>query len=546
MRGWFSAVIERRTLKAWAPIAILLGAVLAVATALAVSAGTAAGNTATCNNTAATLAGSGFEIDVDANQVVNTAGCIDWLDTSTAAGLQPFNAVKVDDPSGSGDGSFGNGTKEDTAQPSVVDGGIPPNKSDLKAFGLFTEKSQSSTDGSVDLFWSRVQDPSGTTNMDFELNQNFCDLSATPTNCADNGITPLRTVDDKLITYDLSRGGTRATISIRNWGGSSWGPATVLTDQNPVQALGTINTSAITAANSLTQVGALSPRTFGEASVSFDALFGDDLCGQFGSAYLKSRSSDSFTAALKDFVPPQKVEISNCPTGLTTNSTPTATVGEKISDTATLSGANDPNGTVDFTLYGPFTGNDPTQDECIVDNAVFTSNDRPLTGPNAQGDYTASSAEYTTTEAGRYQWVASYSGDTNGNQDSTTACNDPNEQSVVSKVDSSISTVQTLIPNDTATIPDGATGTVTFKLFGPDNATCSSTGAAPVINQTKTIAAPTPEPNSVSTNNSTIITTAGTYNWLVTYSGDNTYNPDESACGDEHVTIQNDLPSSSS
>ena len=27
-------------------------------------------------------------------------------------------------------------------------------------------------------------------------------------------------------------------------------------------------------------------------------------CLTFGSAYLKSRSSDSFTAALKDFVPP--------------------------------------------------------------------------------------------------------------------------------------------------------------------------------------------------------------------------------------------------
>ena len=35
-------------------------------------------------------------------------------------------------------------------------------------------------------------------------------------------------------------------------------------------------------------------------------------CESFGSAYLKSRSSDSFTAALKDFVPPQAVNITNC------------------------------------------------------------------------------------------------------------------------------------------------------------------------------------------------------------------------------------------
>jgi len=43
------------------------------------------------------------------------------------------------------------------------------------------------------------------------------------------------------------------------------------------------------------------------------ALFPDpNVCRSFGAAYLKSRSSDSFTAALKDFVPPVPVNISNC------------------------------------------------------------------------------------------------------------------------------------------------------------------------------------------------------------------------------------------
>ena len=35
-------------------------------------------------------------------------------------------------------------------------------------------------------------------------------------------------------------------------------------------------------------------------------------CTGFGSAYLKSRSSDSFTAALKDFIAPVSVNIANC------------------------------------------------------------------------------------------------------------------------------------------------------------------------------------------------------------------------------------------
>ena len=37
-----------------------------------------------------------------------------------------------------------------------------------------------------------------------------------------------------------------------------------------------------------------------------------DECVAFGSAYLKSRSSDSFTAALKDFIAPIQTNFSQC------------------------------------------------------------------------------------------------------------------------------------------------------------------------------------------------------------------------------------------
>ena len=60
-------------------------------------------------------------------------------------------------------------------------------------------------------------------------------------------------------------------------------------------------------------LGAISPRTFGEAQIDFDALTGSsDQCTSFGSAYLKSRSSDSFTAALKDFIAPVPLNINRC------------------------------------------------------------------------------------------------------------------------------------------------------------------------------------------------------------------------------------------
>jgi hypothetical protein len=159
-----------------------LAAVSAV-TMAALAGGIAFGGKATCTN-AGTLNGSAFELDANANQTVEgpVSGCKDWLNTGPGTG--PI--IKQDSPSGSGDESFGEGTKEDTALPTVVSGSIPPNKSDLKAFGVYTEtgeiKPGNPTGKFLDLLWTRVQDPSGTTNMDFELNQKFCDGTAAYTN----------------------------------------------------------------------------------------------------------------------------------------------------------------------------------------------------------------------------------------------------------------------------------------------------------------------------------------------------------------------------
>ncbi|MDP9336959.1 MAG: hypothetical protein M3Q30_27100, partial [Actinomycetota bacterium] len=198
------------------------------------------------------LAGSNFEIDTDANlKVDGPADCIDWLVGGTGTPLRAGVLTKDDKPSGATDDSFGQGSKEDDPNPTIVTGSIPPNKSDLKTFGAYAEVT--TTSKFLELFWSRVQDPSGTTNMDFELNQKFCDPAAIPTNCANNGVgvtpeTPLRTIGDKLITYDLAQGGVTPTISIRTWTGAAWGPATDITASG--EALGSVNTSTIAAADS--------------------------------------------------------------------------------------------------------------------------------------------------------------------------------------------------------------------------------------------------------------------------------------------------------
>ena len=59
--------------------------------------------------------------------------------------------------------------------------------------------------------------------------------------------------------------------------------------------------------------------TFGEAVINLtDAgVFGHEECVSFGNAYVKSRSSSSFTASLKDFIRPIDVSVSNSTAGTT-------------------------------------------------------------------------------------------------------------------------------------------------------------------------------------------------------------------------------------
>src|SRR6266536_1513857 len=259
------------------PLLAAMVAALAGASVFLLSGAVVAGAAPSCP-TANVLSGSNFEIDTNANLTVDGGGtCIDWLTDGSGSAMRPGVITKNDLPSGTSDNSFGQGSQENDVNPTIVTGSIPPNKSDLKTFGLYAEGGTSPQ--FLELFWSRVQNPSGTTNMDFELNQTFCDPSATPTNCSTNGVTPVRTIGDKLITYDLSNGGTVATISIRTWLGAAWGPATDLTAAG--EALGTVNTSAIAAADS-GGLGSLDSFTFGEASISIAALFpslGDLQCG---------------------------------------------------------------------------------------------------------------------------------------------------------------------------------------------------------------------------------------------------------------------------
>jgi Prealbumin-like fold domain len=245
----------------------------------------------------ASLPGSNFEIDVNANlKQDDPSPSIDWASVSEQR--------KADQPTGQNDDSYAGGSKEDDACPGTTTGSIPNNKSDLLTFGAYVEP-EANGPGFLNLFWNRVQEPSGTTLMDFELNHSS-------TLCA-NGVNPVRTAGDLLIEYRIDQGGAVATIKVRTWTGSAWGAAVDLTAA--AQAAGTINSTAIPAAESDGLVSApnsVSPRTFGEAQLDLDFVFQSGKCDSFGSAFLKSRASDSFTSQLKDFIKPVPVNITNC------------------------------------------------------------------------------------------------------------------------------------------------------------------------------------------------------------------------------------------
>jgi hypothetical protein len=260
---------------------------------------------------AATVTGSNFEIDPDANLVVDAASpAIDWLTGGTGTSMRGGVVVKTDLPTGQTDDSFTGGTKNDSPVPKVDTGSVPNNKSDLKQYGNYVEKNAAGT--FVNVFWTRVQDPNGTTAMDFEFNQS--DVNANtwgpkPPPYYPTQIMPTRTAGDLLLTYELENGGVNPVLARRTWNGSAWGSATTF---NASQAIGSINTSAIPA-NQSGGLGALDARTFGEASISLAALIpNQDTCITFGSVFVKSRSSHVLDEELKDFIAPEPTSISNC------------------------------------------------------------------------------------------------------------------------------------------------------------------------------------------------------------------------------------------
>jgi hypothetical protein len=205
----------------------------------------------------------------------------------------------------------------------------------------------------------------------------------------------------------------------------------------------------------------------------------------------------------------EQVVIGKATPGLsTTPSTSTGTCGstETIKDKASLTGGDDPTGTITFTLYNP--------NGTLVDTeTVNVSGDGSYSTPSG---YTLST---TNAVAGTYQWDSTYGG--NGNNNAVSENNATAEQVVVGKAGPSISTTPntTVVSagtatslTDTATLSggDNPTGTITFTLYSPsgsklDTATVSVSGDGSYTTPSYSLS------SSAS---------AGIYQWDATYNGD--------------------------
>src|SRR3989454_12327175 len=159
-------------------------------------------------------------------------------------------------------------------------------------------------------------------------------------------------------------------------------------------------------------------------------------------------TTEIYTLSLHDALP---ILVTKASPALTTTASGSVVAGGSVKDVAHLTLGTNPTGTITFRLYS----------DAGCTSSVFTSS----ATVNGNGDY--SSGNFTANEGGAYRWIASYLGDANNNG-FTTACNEPNETSVViAQADLSITKTDNPDPvNAGATL----TYTVTVTNGGPATA----------------------------------------------------------------------------
>jgi hypothetical protein len=237
--------------------------------------------------------------------------------------------------------------------------------------------------------------------------------------------------------------------------------------------------------------------------------------------------ADTYTATLP--------APSDCTSAISTTPSAGGVVGTAIHDSATVTGTlGSPAGSVIFALFPPSNAT------CSANGApaVLTSSAIALTS-TTPGISNASSPDFTTNAVGVYHWVAAYT-PAGGSPYKASTSNCADEAVTTSQGGPTISTTTVGAGQVPVSLSDGATvsggvnptGTVTFNLFS-SNTDCltaagSSTGAV-YTSPAETLS------GGKATSGSFNATTAGTYEWVASYSGDANNAAASTKCGDEPV-----------
>jgi hypothetical protein len=529
-----------------------VGALLLATCALALGVGTARAQTIGVSPTNNPLPGSQFQ-GGDGNQD-NSSGLIDW------EGLRADGRVGHTSDPQANDNVFAGGSTElnpDGWGLTTEAGGAAPASGNVLDIyrGLDHPKGG---DAFLYLAFTRA-DSTGTIYVTFELNQD----DRTWTNSLGATI-PCRTTGDLLLSFDNH--GNTADVEIARWVTDTAAPngcartghlsaASNLTPNGDVQ--GAFNYgSSITSFLPGFYGGTVPQLRFGEAAVNLTKVMSSvpNPCAVFGSTWMHSRASLSDTSAMKDYVAPESFHVRICKVQPRLSSLASGVVSRTargtrrlrrqrllarsatISDTAVLEDGDDPTGTITFDLYGP-------NDSDCSGPAVFTDTKA------VEGNGAYQSGAFPLTQPGTYRWVVRYSGDDNNEAAGPTNCGEASETVVVSKASPDLSSTtsgpaqprrvarvgvarvgQPII--DTARLAGAIapTGTITFRLYGPNDSTCSGD---PIFTSQATV-------NGNGSYNSDSFTPdhAGTYRWTVDYSGDRLNNgAGPTACGEPSESV---------
>jgi hypothetical protein len=198
---------------------------------------------------------------------------------------------------------------------------------------------------------------------------------------------------------------------------------------------------------------------------------------------------------------------------------PDVEIGGSVHGTATLAGGSRPTGVITFNLYGP-------------DNPACSGTPAFTATQAISGNGSYDSGAFTPTQIGTYRWTASYGGDKR-NRPAQSAC-DAAEASVsvtaapqASPTLSSEAFLDVPVGEpivDVATLANGSSpgGTITFQLYGPDDASCSG---LPGFTTTTSVSG-----NGNYASASFTPTQVGTYRWTASYGGDANNKAAQSAC----------------